>query len=144
MSGSSGAAPDPAAGPGQSTGHPVDEEARDLAITVARVADAKHGSAIVVLQVGDVLNVTEYFVIASASNRRLVKALVDEIEEQVRDLTGRSPLRTEGVREQQWVLVDYGDVVVHVFLAEIRDYYEIERLYTDVPTIAWAPPTPPE
>ena len=121
------------------SGRPVDEEARDLAVTIAQVADEKHGSSILVLQVGDVLAVTEYFVIASASNRRLVKTLVDEIEEQVRERTGRSPLRTEGVREQQWVLVDYGDVVVHVFLSEIRDFYEIERLYNDVPTIPWSP-----
>lgn len=117
---------------------PIDEEARDLAVAVARVADAKQGSEILVLQVGDVLGVTEYFVIASASNRRLVKTLVDEIEEQIREQTGRSPLRTEGVREQQWVLVDYGDVVVHVFLSEIREFYEIERLYNDVPTIPWS------
>jgi len=118
---------------------PIDEEARDLAVAIARVADGKQGSQILVLQVGDVLGVTEYFVIASASNRRLVKTLVDEIEEQIREQTGRSPLRTEGVREQQWVLVDYGDVVVHVFLSEIREFYEIERLYNDVPTIPWSP-----
>lgn len=119
-------------------GRPIDEEARDLAVAIARVADDKQGSEILVLQVGDVIGVTEYFVIASASNRRLVKTLVDEIEEQIREQTGRSPLRTEGVREQQWVLVDYGDVVVHVFLSEIREFYEIERLYNDVPTIPWS------
>ena len=53
-------------------------------------------------------------------------------------LVGRSPLRREGVREQQWVLVDYGDVIVHVFLAEVREYYEIERLYTDVAKVEWS------
>jgi ribosome-associated protein len=116
----------------------ADDESRDFAVLVARIADDKKGSDVRVLQVGDVLGVTEYFVIVSAPNRRLVKTLVDEIEEQARDATGRSPLRTEGVREQQWVLVDYGDVVVHVFLSEIREFYEIERLYTDVPKIPWA------
>ena len=115
----------------------IDESAHELAVTIAQIADAEHGSNIMVLQVGEVLGVTEYFVIVSASNRRLVRNLVDEIEAQARDLTGRSPLRSEGVREQQWVLVDYGDVVVHVFLAEVRDFYEIERLYTDVPTVTW-------
>jgi len=85
-----------------------------------------------------VLGVTEYFVITAAPNRRLVRRLVEEIEEQVRAATGRSPVRSEGVQEQQWVLVDYGDVVVHVFLDEVRDFYEIERLYRDVPVITWA------
>ncbi|MEQ9162153.1 MAG: ribosome silencing factor, partial [Ilumatobacter fluminis] len=88
------------------------------------------------------LGVTEYFVIAGASNRRLVNAIVDDVEAAMKAELGRAPVRVEGVREQQWVLVDYGDVVVHVFLAEIRDFYEIERLYTDVPTIPWQPDAP--
>ena len=116
----------------------IDEEARALACTAAQVADAQHATDVIVLGVGDVLGVTEYFVVASASNRRLVNAVVEEVESQVRDATGRSPVRREGVREQQWVLVDYGDVVVDVFLSEIRDFYEIERLYTDVPKVDWA------
>jgi ribosome-associated protein len=115
----------------------ADDDSRDFAVLVARIADEKQGSDVRVLQVGDVLGVTEYFVIVSAPNRRLVKTLVDEIEAQAREATGRSPLRSEGVREQQWVLVDYGDVVVHVFLSEIREFYEIERLYTDVPKVPW-------
>lgn len=115
-----------------------DPDARDLAVLAAQVADAEHGTDIIVLAVGDVLAVAEYFVVVSASNRRLVGSLVDKVEEQCRDATGRSPLRVEGAREQQWVLVDYGDVIVHVFLSETRDFYEIERLYTDVPRITWS------
>jgi len=90
-----------------------------------------------VLFVGDVLSITDYFVITSAPNRRLVRTVVDEIETVVREKHGRSPLRVEGVAEQQWVLIDYGDAVVHVFSDEIRAYYEIERLYRDVPKIDW-------
>ena len=116
----------------------IDEDARTLALAAARVADDAHATDIVVLHVGEVLAVTEYFVIAAASNRRLVNAVVEEIEEQLKAEPGRAPLRVEGVREQQWVLIDYGDVVVHVFLAEIRDVYEIERLYTDVPKLDWS------
>jgi ribosome-associated protein len=116
----------------------IDREARDLAIAAARFGDALKASDIVVLQVGDVLALTEYFVVMSASNKRLVDALVDEIEARVRDATGRSPVRVEGARENQWVLIDFGDVIVHVFLSEIRDFYEIERLYTDVPKVDWA------
>ncbi len=122
----------------------IDEEARELACTAARIADAEHATDVLVLGVGDVLGVTEYFVVASATNRRLVKAVVEEVEAQVREMTGRSPLRTEGVREQQWVLVDYGDVVLHVFHADIREFYEIERLYTDVPKVDWVEAGPAE
>jgi ribosome-associated protein len=122
----------------------TDLDALALARTAAQVADAQHGADIVVLAVGEVLGITEYFVVVGASNRRLVRTLVDEIEVQTRERTGRSPRRVEGVREQQWVLIDYGDVVVHVFLGEVRDFYEIERLYTDVPRVDWrdadAPP----
>ena len=107
-------------------------DAGDLAIAAARCADEKQGRNIVVLDVGDILAIAELFVVIDAPNRRLVRTLVDEIEQAVRELTGRSPLRVEGVREQQWVLMDYGDVVVHVFLDEIRRFYEIERLYRDV------------
>ena len=90
-----------------------------------------------VLPVGDVLAITEFFVIASASNKRQVKALADAVLTAVRDLTGRSPLRSEGAGEQQWVLIDYGDVVIHVFADETRRFYEIERLYKDVQPISW-------
>lgn len=116
----------------------VDDDARRLAVEAARVADAGKGTDVRVLNVGDVLAVTSFFVIVGAPNRRLVRSLVDEIEAQCRELTGRSPLRTEGVREQQWVLLDYGDVVVHVFLDEVRAFYEIERLYRDVPVVDWS------
>lgn len=115
----------------------IDEEALDLAITAARVADAHHATDVVVLHVGDVLALTEYFVIVEASNKRLVNAVVDEIEAQLKVLVDRAPIRVEGMRENQWVLIDYGDVIVHVFLSEIRNFYEIERLYTDVPKIDW-------
>ena len=120
------------------------DNARDLALTAARTADDKKAEHTVVLQVGNVLAITEFFVITSASNRRLVKTVVDSIEEAVREVHGRSPLRAEGVSEQQWVLIDYGDVVVHVFADEVRAYYEIERLYRDVPRVEWRLPLEPE
>ena len=118
----------------------IDTEARDLAITVAQVADDEHGNDILVLAVGDVLAIAEYFVLISASNRRLVRTIVEEVEEQAKVLVDRAPRRVEGIAEQQWVLIDYGDVVVHVFLKEIRDFYEIERLYRDVPKVDWQRP----
>lgn len=111
--------------------------AADLARVAARAADDKKAEHTLILAVGEVLQITDYFVITSASNRRLVKTVVDAVEEAVREQLGRSPIRMEGVSEQQWVLVDYGDVVVHVFAEEIRMYYEIERLYRDVARVEW-------
>ena len=109
----------------------------ELATTVARAIDAKQGTDIKVFDVAKVLAITEIFVVTSASNRRLVRAIVDDVEEVVRNQLGRSPLRVEGASEQQWVLIDYGDVIVHVFTDEMRTYYEIERLYRDVPALEW-------
>jgi ribosome-associated protein len=120
------------------------DDARALAIAAARALDDKKAEQTLVLFVGDVLQITEYFVICSASNRRLVRTLVDEVEVMLKQQFGRSPLRSEGGSEQQWVLLDYGDIVVHVFLDETRVYYEIERLYRDVPRIDWEPESHPE
>lgn len=115
----------------------TDADAHDLALVCAITADAEHGSEVVVLEVGDLIAISEYFVITSAPNRRLVRTLVERIEEQAKDQLGRSPRRMEGGDQQQWVLIDYGDVIVHVFLAEVREFYDIERLYRDVPAIDW-------
>lgn len=122
------------------TGDSAPDEAAsplDIALAAARSADEKQGRNIVVLEVGPVLHITDYFVVIDAPNRRLVRTLVDEIEQAVRAMSGRSPVRAEGLKEQQWVLIDYGDVVVHVFLDEVRRFYEIERLYRDVATVNW-------
>jgi ribosome-associated protein len=112
-------------------------EPRALACIAARAADDKKGEDIIILDVGDLLAITDYFVVASASNRRLVRTIVEGVEEAVREQLGRSPLRIEGQTEQQWVLMDYGDAVIHVFSDEMRAYYEIERLYRDVPRVDW-------
>jgi ribosome-associated protein len=119
------------------TDAPTDADALEVATIAARAADEKQGRGIVVLDVGDILAIAELFVVLDAPTRRLVRTLVDEIEEAVRAATGRSPRRVEGVKEQQWVLIDYGDVVIHVFLDEIRRFYEIERLYRDAPNVPW-------
>jgi ribosome-associated protein len=113
-------------------------------VVAARAADAKGADDVVILEVGDVLVVADEFVVASAANDRQVRAIVDEVERQVAEspgLTGNTkPIRIEGRDERRWVLMDYGDVVVHVFLQEVRDYYELERLWADVPRVEWATP----
>ena len=127
--------PDPADDGGLDDSNFDDSEV--LARLVARTASDMKASDVVVLDVGSVLSIAGYFVIAGASNPRLVRAVVDEVEARVKADLGRAPVRTEGVREQQWTLIDYGDVVVHVFLETVREFYEIERLYMDAPRLAW-------
>lgn len=117
--------------------NPVDADTRELAVCAARAADDKQGHDIVVIDVGDVLPITSLFVVASAGNSRLVRTIADAVTESVRNATGRSPVRSEGMAEAQWILVDYGDVVVHVFAEETRRFYEIERLYRDRPILDW-------
>ena len=89
------------------------------------------------LDVGDVLSIVEHFVITSAPNTRQVRTIAEEVEQRVKDGGGGAPIRVEGLDDQRWVLLDYGDVVVHVFLQEVREYYELERLWSDVPRQAW-------
>jgi ribosome-associated protein len=91
----------------------------------------------VILQVGEVLAIVDAFVITSAPNTRQVATIAQEIEDRIKAAGGGGPLRVEGMDDQRWVLLDYGDVVVHVFLQEVREYYELERLWSDVPRQTW-------
>ena len=122
----------------QGVGDPdLEDDGEVLARLIAQTADEKKGDDVVVLDVGDVLAIAGWFVIASASNSRLVESLANDVEAAAKARLARAPVRTEGHREKQWVLIDYGDVVVHVFHKEMRDFYEIERLYGDVPRLKW-------
>ena len=95
------------------------------AATAAESADAKLGRDTVVLAMGELFGVVDAFVITSAQNTRHVRTLVEEIERGVKDAHGVAPLRTEGQGDATWVLMDYGDFIVHVFLQETRDYYDL-------------------
>lgn len=110
-------------------------------LAAARAADDKLGTDIVVIDVGAVLSITQYFLIVSGRNTRQVRAIAEEIEEQLFLGDGPKPLRIEGRDEYQWLLMDYGDFIVHVFDTESRDYYDLERLWSDQPRIAWEPAT---
>jgi ribosome-associated protein len=112
--------------------------ARRLARVAAQAGDGKGAREVVILEVGEVLVVADEFVVMSAPNDRQVKAIVDEIEKQVKEAGLGDPLRVEGRNERRWVLLDYGDVVVHVFLQDVRDYYELERLWGDVARVDWS------
>lgn len=115
----------------------MDDEVGLWAIAAARAADDKQGRATLVLDVGDVLAITDHFVITSAGNTRQVATIAEEIEERVSAQGGPKPTRIEGLDDLHWVLLDYGSFVVHVFLEETRSYYELERLWSDVPRLEW-------
>lgn len=106
-------------------------------MAAAFAADAKLGDRTIVLDVSEVLSITGWFVITSGTNARQVKTIAEEVEEHVAAVSGTRPLRVEGLDSRRWVLLDYGDFVVHVFLAEERDYYDLERLWSDVPRVDW-------
>ena len=114
------------------------EPLASLAIIAAAAADAKSGQDTVVLEVGDVLAITDYFVITSAANTRAVRTIAEEVEAQVAEADGARPTSIEGLDDLRWVLMDYSGFVVHVFLDETRRYYDLERLWGDVPRVDWA------
>ena len=113
------------------------EDIRQQTVVAARAAAAKKGEDPVILEVGEVLAITDAFVITSGSNPRLVRSIAEEVEARVAEECGPRPLRVEGLDDARWVLLDYGDFVVHVFLDEVRRYYDLERLWRDAPRVEW-------
>lgn len=109
----------------------------DLARIAARAADNKKGDEIVVLDVGDIIGIVDSFVITSASNTRLVRTIVEEIEKQLFEQATVKPRAIEGRDDYSWVLLDYGDLVVHVFLTDTRAFYGLERLWADAARVPW-------
>ncbi len=110
---------------------------RDLAAVAAQAAAEKNAHDVVVLHVGEVTDIADFFVIASGRSDRQVKTIVEEIESALRS-RGVRPVRREGEREGQWVLLDFVDVIAHVFLDEQREFYGLERLWGEVPQKALA------
>ena len=106
----------------------------ELAQAAALAAADKLAADIVALDVSDRLYITDVFVVCSAPNDRQVRAIVEAVEERLSSL-GAERLRREGERENRWVLLDYGDVVVHVQHSDERAFYALERLWRDCPTI---------
>lgn len=113
------------------------DEVTQWSVVAARAADEKLGSQTLVLDVGDVLAITDHFVITGGANTRQVRTIAEEVELRITSSGGPKPLRVEGLDDLRWVLLDYGAFVVHVFLDETRRYYDLERLWSDVPRIEW-------
>ena len=114
---------------------PTDTDAGVPPMVQAAVDGAAEMSAerIVALDVGDVLAITDWFIIASAPNVRRVRRIAELMEEHVKAVGGSGPIRTEGLDEAQWVLLDFGEFVAHIFHQPSREYYDLERLWSDVP-----------
>jgi ribosome-associated protein len=115
---------------------PVPDAYRRAGIA-AHAASDKQGEELAVLDVGDILSIAEAFVLVSASNTRLVRTIVDEVELALKLADDESPRSVEGLDDATWVLMDYGDVIVHVFLAETRAFYDLDRLWADAPVVEW-------
>ena len=110
------------------------ESAIELVHTAARAASDKLADDILAFDVSDQLVITDAFLLCSAGSDRQVRAIVDEIEDKMRE-AGAKPVRREGERDGRWVLLDYVEIVVHVQHAEEREYYALERLWRDCPVI---------
>lgn len=113
-------------------------ETTGLAQRIAQALSDKLGEDIVLLDMRDVVSYTDWFVIATGRNKRQTQGMADEVRVQVKAETGRLPGRVEGQKEGDWILLDYFDVIVHVFTPESREYYRLEQLWGQVPAIEFA------
>lgn len=112
----------------------IADDSRSKALIAAGAAQAKKAEDIRILDVGPLISITDYFVICSGRNERQVKTITDEVMRKMRQ-HGLKPYRREGERGQRWVLLDYLDIVIHIFHTEEREFYEIERLWADADTV---------
>jgi len=113
------------------------DRARDRWAMAARAASSKLGRDTLVLRVEKLLGLTDAFVITSGANPRQVRTISDEVERQLKQAGAGGPVSVEGLDDARWVLMDYGDFVVHVFADEARAFYDLEHLWGDAPRWAW-------
>ncbi|WP_129359722.1 MULTISPECIES: ribosome silencing factor [Micrococcaceae] len=111
------------------------QESVDAIKLAARAAESKQATQLNAYDVSEIMGLIDGFLIASASNERLVDAIVDEVEDQLREQLDIKPLRREGKSGGRWVLLDFGDIVVHVQHEEERAFYALDRLWAEAPRI---------
>ena len=104
---------------------------KELALLAARALSEKKGKEIRVLEIAELTTLADYFVLATGSSNTQINALVDNVEKVLTEEAGEEPLHREGYRGGTWVLLDYGCIAVHVFNAEAREFYGLERLWRD-------------
>jgi ribosome-associated protein len=112
------------------------KDSRELAVLAARAASAKQGSDIAILDVGDLIAITDFFVIISGSSERQLKSISEEVVRAAKEV-GVRPVRQEGEPGARWLLIDFVDFVVHVFQEEEREFYRLENLWRDAPVVEW-------
>lgn len=105
-------------------------ESKEFALQIAQVLDEKKATRVKVLKVRDLTVMADYFVIASGTSSTHVKSLAEEVEFRMKE-QGTAPIRTEGFNTQNWFIIDYGNVIMHVFSPEARDFYDLEHLWAD-------------
>jgi ribosome-associated protein len=111
-------------------------DSRDFAIMAARALDKKQAEDVLVIDIGEKSSFADYLILASGSNERLIAALVDDAEDQLakEDLIVKS---IEGTKESGWILMDYGDIVVNVLTKDMREKYNIEKVWADCENVDW-------
>lgn len=111
-------------------------DSKEFAILAARTLDKKQADDILVIDIGEKSSFADYLILASGSNERLVAALIDDVEDQMakNDLLVRS---IEGTKESGWILMDYGDMIVNVLTRDMREKYNIEKVWADCETVEW-------
>ena len=124
---------------GVQTRTPFEELDPELRLAI-HCADEKKAVNLIGLDLREIASFTEFFIIASGTNQRQVQAIADEINEQLKKQMGRKPVRIEGYNIAEWVLLDYGDFIIHLFDKEARDFYDLERLWRDARKVE-IPPT---
>lgn len=115
------------------------DDSKTLALMLANAADDRKGGDILIFKVSDVTYLADYFVIVSGFSRTQVRSLGDYLEDEVEKKVGRSPLRKEGEEDRSWIVLDYGDVIAHIMLPDIRDYYNLEAFWGHSETIEFIP-----
>jgi ribosome-associated protein len=111
-------------------------EPRDLARLAAQAASSKQGQDVTIMDVSDLIGITDFFVIASGSTERQIATLAEEVERRLKPTAGK-PVRREGESGARWLLLDYVDFVVHLFHEEEREFYRLENLWRDAPIVDW-------
>jgi ribosome-associated protein len=118
---------------------PIDEAAKALALAIAAAADDRKAGDITILQTGDISYLADYFVIVTGFSNVQVRAIANAIEQSIAEKFDRLPLRTEGMGEGRWVLKDYGEVIVHIFMQSDREYYDLEAFWGHATRIDFNP-----